>query len=129
MECKGHTSHRDLYLKQFTEAKENVTYLQRQLMIEQKAMTDLKVKKSIKEQEISDLKAKIDEQTRRALNEKEELIRKLEELNVELKDRQIEKDVHKDQLQVLMKIETEYLETIHYIIYKLLYLIIIENKF
>ena len=116
MECKGHTSHRDLYLKQFTEAKENVTYLQRQLMIEQKAMTDLKVKKSIKEQEISDLKAKIDEQTRRALNEKEELIRKLEELNVELKDRQIEKDVHKDQLQVLMKIETEYLETIHFIL-------------
>ena len=70
-------------------------------MSEQKAVTDSKVKISMKEQEIVDLKNKMEEQCRKALNEKEALINRLEELNIELKDRETIKELHEDKLQVI----------------------------
>ena len=69
-------------------------------MLEQKAVTDTKVKMSIKEQEIVELKAKMDEQCRKSLKEKEVLISKLEELNVELKDREVVKDIQEEDVKV-----------------------------
>ena len=70
-------------------------------MSEQKTVTDAKVQISMKEQEIVDLKNKMEEQCRKALNEKEALINRLEELNIELKDRETIKELHKDKLQVI----------------------------
>ena len=70
-------------------------------MFEQKAVTETKVKISIKEQEIVELKAKMDEQCRKALKEKEVLVNRLEELNIELKDREVVKDLHEEKLQVI----------------------------
>ena len=90
---------RDLYVKQFNEAKENLTNAQHQLMIEQKAATEAKVEVSIKDQEISMLKEKMEEQLRRSFHEKDELVRRLEELNVELKDGE-DKVVQENGLQV-----------------------------
>ena len=55
-------------------------------MAEQKAATEAKVEVSIKDQEISMLKEKMEEQLRRSFHEKDELVRRLEELNVEGKD-------------------------------------------
>ena len=70
-------------------------------MFEQKAVTETKVKISIKEQEIVELKAKMDEQCREALKEKQVLVNRLEELNIELKDREVVKDLHEEKLQVI----------------------------
>ena len=70
-------------------------------MSEQKTVTDAKVQISMKEREIVDLKNKMEEQCRKALNEKEALINRLEELNIELKDRETIKELHKDKLQVI----------------------------
>ena len=55
-------------------------------MVEQKATTEAKVEVSIKDQEINMLQEKMEEQLRRSFHEKDELVRRLEELNVELKD-------------------------------------------
>ena len=90
-----------MYLKQFHEVKANLTTVQRQLMMEQKSATETKVQKSMIEQEVTVLKDKMDEELRRALNEKEGLVRKLEELNVELKDREVATAVHEEKLQVI----------------------------
>ena len=100
MECNSHICSRDLYLQQFNEAKDNLTHLQRQLMLEQKSATDIKVKMSVKEQEIGGLKVKMEEQLRSAIKEKENLVGKLEELNIELKDREVATAVQEDKLQV-----------------------------
>ena len=69
-------------------------------MMEQKAATDNKVKVSIKEQEIGALKLKMEEQLRSAIREKENLAGKLEELNIELKDREVATAVQEEKLQV-----------------------------
>ena len=69
-------------------------------MLEQKASTEIKVKMSMKEQEIGALKVKMEEQLRSAINEKENLVGKLEELNIELKDREVATAVQEDKLQV-----------------------------
>ena len=69
-------------------------------MLEQKAATDNKVKLSIKEQEIGTLKLKMEEQLRSAIREKENLAGKLEELNIELKDREVATAVQEEKLQV-----------------------------
>ena len=55
-------------------------------MVEQKAAIEAKVEVSIKDQEISMLQETMEEQLRRSFHEKDELVRRLEELNVELKD-------------------------------------------
>ena len=104
MECKSHISNRDLYLRQFNEAKDNLTYLQRQLMLERKAATDIKVKLSLKDQEIGALKVKNEEQMRSALKDKANLVGKLEALNIELKDREVATAVQEDNLQVIFYI-------------------------
>ena len=87
-------------MKQFNEAKENLTHLQRELMLERRYVTDTKVQMSMKEHEIITLKAKMEEQLRRAIMEKEDLVRKLEELNIELKDREVATAVQEEKLQV-----------------------------
>ena len=84
---------------QFNEAKENLTNAQHQLMVEQKAATEAKVEVSIKDQEISMLKEKMEEQLRRSFHEKDELVRRLEDLNVEGKDGE-DKVVQENGLQV-----------------------------
>ena len=90
---------KDVYVKQFNEAKENLTNAQHQLMVEQKAATEAKVEVSIKDQEISMLKEKMEEQLRRSFHEKDELVRRLKELNVEGKDGE-DKVVQENGLQV-----------------------------
>ena len=68
-------------------------------MVEQKAATEAKVEVSIKDQEISMLQEKMEEQLRRSFHEKDELVRRLEELNVESKDGE-DKVVQENGLQV-----------------------------
>ena len=72
-------------------------------MVEQKAVTDTKVKISLKEHEIEELKSKMEEQCRKALKEKEILINRLEELNIELRDREIIKELHEEKLSILTR--------------------------
>ena len=69
-------------------------------MLEQKAVIETKSNISKKEQEIQELKANMDEQNRKALKEKEVLISKLEQLNIELKDREVIKEMQEEKLQV-----------------------------
>ena len=69
-------------------------------MIEQKAAIEAKVEVSIKDQEIITLQEKMEEQLRRSFHEKDELVRRLEELNVELKDGE-DKVVQENGLQVI----------------------------
>ena len=69
-------------------------------MVEQKAAIEAKVEVSIKDQEISMLQVKMEEQLRRSFHEKDELVRRLEELNVELKDGE-DKVVQENGLQVI----------------------------
>ena len=90
-----------MYLNQFNEAKERLNTVQRQLMTEQKLATEAKAQKSMMEQEVAVLKIKMEEETRRTFTEKQDLLRKLEELNVELKDREVSSAVHEDNLQVI----------------------------
>ena len=78
-----------MYLNQFNEAKERLNTVQRQLMTEQKLAIEAKAQKSMMEQEVAVLKNKMEEETRRAFTEKQDLLRKLEELSVELKDREV----------------------------------------
>ena len=68
-------------------------------MVEQKATTEAKVEVSIKDQEINMLQEKMEEQLRRSFHEKDELVRRLEELNVEGKDGE-DKVVQENGLQV-----------------------------
>ena len=68
-------------------------------MIEQKAAIEAKVEVSIKDQEISMLQEKMEEQLRRSFHEKDELVRRLEELNLESKDGEA-KVAQKNGLQV-----------------------------
>ena len=70
-------------------------------MLEQKAVIETKSNISMKEQEIQELKANMDEQNRKALKEKEVLINKLEQLNIELKDREVIKELQEEKLQVI----------------------------
>ena len=95
-ECKSAKNSRDLYFKQFNETKETLTNLQRQIMVEQKAVIDTKSNISKKEQEIQELKANMEEENRKALQEKEVLINKLEQLNIELKDREVIKEMQEE---------------------------------
>ena len=69
-------------------------------MLEQKAVIETKSNISKKEQEIQELKANMDEQNRKALKEKEVLISKLEQLNIELKDREVIKEMQEEKLLV-----------------------------
>ena len=69
-------------------------------MLEQKAVIETKSNISQKEQEIQELKANMDEQNRKALKEKEVLVNKLEQLNIELKDREVIKEMQEEKLQV-----------------------------
>ena len=68
-------------------------------MVEQKAAIEAKVEVSIKDQEISMLQEKMEEQLRRSFHEKNELVRRLEELNVELKEEE-DKVAQENGLQV-----------------------------
>ena len=70
-------------------------------MLEQKAVIETKSNISQKEQEIQELKANMDEQNRKALKEKEVLVNKLEQLNIELKDREVIKEMQEEKLQVI----------------------------
>ena len=70
-------------------------------MLEQKAVIETNSNISKKEQEIQELKANMDEQNRKALKEKEALINKLEQLNIELKDREVIKEMQEEKLQVI----------------------------
>ena len=70
-------------------------------MLEQKAVIETKSNISKKEQEIQELKANMDEQNRNALREKEILINKLEQLNIELRDREVIKELQEEKLQVI----------------------------
>ena len=63
-ECKSAKNSRDLYFKQFNETKETLTNLQRQIMVEQKAVIETKSNISKKEQEIQELKANMEEENR-----------------------------------------------------------------
>ena len=111
---------RDLYVKKFNEAIENLTNSQHQLMLEQKAATEAKVEVSIKDQEISMLQEKMEEQLRRSFHEKDELVRRLEELNVELKDGK-DKVVQENGLQVTTRtFVIEYFIIFILILYKML---------
>ena len=69
-------------------------------MVEQKAVIETKSNISKKEQEIQELKANMEEENRKALQEKEVLINKLEQLNIELKDREVIKEMQEEKLQV-----------------------------
>ena len=69
-------------------------------MLEQKAVIETKSNICKKEQEIQELKADMDEQNRNALKEKEFLINKLEQLNIELKDREVIKEMQEEKLLV-----------------------------
>ena len=70
-------------------------------MLEQKSVIETKSNLSKKEQEIQELKANMDEQNRNALREKEILINKLEQLNIELRDREVIKELQEEKLQVI----------------------------
>ena len=69
-------------------------------MVEQKATTEAKVEVSIKDQEISMLQEKMEEQLRRSFHEQDESVRRFQELNVKLKDGE-DKVVQENGLQVI----------------------------
>ena len=88
-------------MKQLHETQESLATVQHQLMIEQRSSAETKVLKSQAEQEVIALKAKMDDELRRVLSEKEELVRKLEELNIELRDREVATALVEEHIQVI----------------------------
>ena len=84
-------------------------------MLAQKTATEADVAKTLAEQEVRTLKTRMEEECHKALKEKEALVRRLEELSIELKDREVAAAIQEDQLQASTKFKHCFMPFIIYL--------------